>query len=291
MNGKKPLSILRDRYVSGGLGRDEFESAIFVHLRSNPRHYNLDGWERADFMDFLGGFYLRLRRAIDTYRETGADFDAYMHSIVRWASIEFKASRAERAVMEKACWRDRAIDSAEEREAEYEPDPKHFSVPSVPKKTEDLVNGIASKKQILMLALKCCLYVSDDFLARIAAALEMDRDRLQEEFRIMRERAARRMERLRTLEERLGAQYYRCLAFEARCKAAPPDGARKEVLEKAWKLNRARLESMRRRYSRMMREATNKEVAETLGIPKGTVDSSLHSLKKRASCRPPGEAL
>ena len=48
---------------------------------------------------------------------------------------------------------------------------------------------------------------------------------------------------------------------------------------------------MRRRHAHMMREATNKEVADALGVPKGTVDSCLHSLKKRAYCRHPKEAL
>ncbi len=294
MNDTKPLSALRDRWISGVLGREEFESAVFVFIRSNPQRYNLEGWDRTDFMDFLGGFYLRLRRAIDSYRDKGADFDAYVHSVMRWASIEFKATKAERAVMENACWRDRAIDSAEEREAAYAPDQADPADPMGPQDAgypRELKEGIANRKQVLMLALKCCLYVSDDFASKIAAALEMDAGCLLDEFRTLREKTASRMEKLRALEERLGAQYYRCLAFEARCRAAPADSARKEFLEQAWKRGKTRLDSMRRRHAHMMREATNKEVADALGVPKGTVDSCLHSLKKRAYCRPRREAL
>jgi FixJ family two-component response regulator len=48
-------------------------------------------------------------------------------------------------------------------------------------------------------------------------------------------------------------------------------------LEKA----RLRLEKMRKRLSKIRTDATNKQVAEVIGIKKGTVDASLYKLKAK----------
>ncbi len=48
-------------------------------------------------------------------------------------------------------------------------------------------------------------------------------------------------------------------------------------LEKA----RQRLERMRERVKRIRTDATHKQIAEVIGITKGTVDASLYRLKER----------
>jgi IS30 family transposase len=42
-----------------------------------------------------------------------------------------------------------------------------------------------------------------------------------------------------------------------------------------------RLESMRKRLAALKAEASNRQVAALLGVPKGTIDSNLYAIKTR----------
>ncbi len=271
MKGDKPLTALLERHAKGMLDRGALEGAIFTHIRDNPHRFRIGTWNEEDRLDYLCWLYPRLRRAIDAYHDTGADFDAYLASLVRWSSIEYRAVEADRRALEHACWVDRATNEAAEDEPEYleeEPTPPLVKNP----------------RQVLMLALKCCLYVSDDFSVRLAKAIGMDVATLRSYFDELRRRMASRAERVRELETNAASQYYRCVAFEARLRAAPEGSAHRAEIEQRLTRGRIRLASMRARLSRASKDATNKEIAEVLGVPKGTVDSCLHAVKSKAAC-------
>jgi hypothetical protein len=83
----------------------------------------------------------------------------------------------------------------------------------------------------------------------------------------------------RYLKNRISTQYYRCICFESRMKAASEGSSHYEKMKKYLEKGRAKLYSMRKRLSKMRLNASNKELADLLGVPKGTIDSSLHALK------------
>jgi DNA-directed RNA polymerase specialized sigma24 family protein len=270
MSGDRPLTALFERYAQGALDRVALEGAIFTHIRDNPQRFRLGSWNEEDRLDYLCWLYPRMCRAIDAYRETGANFDAYLASLVRWTSIEYRSTEADRRALERACWEDRAKNAAAEEEPEYLAELQQFAV-------------VKNPRQVLMLALKCCYYVSDDFTARLARAIALDIEVVRGYFDELRQRMAAREERIRILETRAASQYYRCVAFEARLRAAPEGSAHQEEIKFRLERGRKRLDSMRARLARASKDATNREIAEVLGIPKGTVDSCLHAIKAKAA--------
>ncbi len=269
MKKDKPLSALLERYAEGLLDRPALEGAIFTHIRDNPHRFRLASWNAEDRLDYLCWLYPRLHRAIDAYREKGADFDSYLASLIRWSSVEYRSTEADRRALEHACWLDRATNAAAEDEPDYEI-------------AEPGREAVRNPRQVLMLALKCCFYVSDDFVLRLAAAIGMDPVQIRSYFQELRARMTAREERIRDLETRAASQYYRCVAFEARLRAAPEGSAHQAEMELRLARGRKRLDSMRARLARASKDATNKEIAEVLGIPKGTVDSCLHAIKLKA---------
>jgi hypothetical protein len=92
-----------------------------------------------------------------------------------------------------------------------------------------------------------------------------------------------RDEVIKELQERVYSQYYRCIAFEKRMYAAPVGSARHEKLKIRLEKARKRLETMRKRFKRLRTEPTNQQVAQVLGIPKGTVDSNVFAIKAKAN--------
>jgi hypothetical protein len=116
---------------------------------------------------------------------------------------------------------------------------------------------------------------------RIAPAVAMKPDELRDKINGLRVRIAERMQRRKDLEELAAAQYYRCVVLEAKAATVPTSGIRKEKYEKSIAFARRRLDNLRAKASRVSIEATNKEVAAALNIPKGTVDASLFFLKRK----------
>lgn len=271
MDNQNPLSDLLARFRQGALSRPELESAIFVHVRENAHRFKLKSMPRDDLEDFIGSAFPRISRAVDSYRETGASFDAYVASILRWKSVAFRAAAADRAVLERACWRDRAMEASEaaqEYDATGGPDPLRIA---------------ARPRHVMILALKSCLYVSDDFARRIERELGLDAEGLRDRLRELRRAMADQERRLAGLRERASVLYYRRVSLRARAEAAPEGSTRKSELEAQAASAEARLASIRRKLAAASKTASNRLVARSLGIPKGTVDSCLHAIKKRAS--------
>lgn len=283
MNEDQPLQELYDNYSQGIVDRATFESALFTFVRDEPWRFKLSSWGDDERADFIGDSYPVIRKAIDSYKDTGSCFDAYFYSVIRWSAIGHRYRSIESRAMEQAYWKTYSAESTCDPESGYEAEDAGRS---------GTINKTAARKrrQVLALTLKCCLLVSDDFCGRIAPSLSMEPQELREAINGLRTKIAGRMERRRMLEEQAAAQYYRCVVLEAKAAAAVEGGARREKIERSAVFARRRLENLRSAASRISIEATNKEVAAALGVPKGTVDASLFFLKRRCppSSRPSG---
>jgi hypothetical protein len=210
-----------------------------------------------------------LSRAIDKYRETGASFEAYIAAMVRWSAREYRSRLADHHVTEYAAWTLRSSElMVHNSEPEYLP-------------PESSRQTVFTPRQILFLLLKSYYYISDDFLDRIAPRVGMEKEKLASLINRLRELRTDREEEIRRLQERTHCQFYRCITFEKRLNAAPENSAHYAKMKSRLERARIRLTAMRKRLAGIRTDATNRQIAEVLGIPKGTVDSNLHTLKNR----------
>jgi hypothetical protein len=274
MHDDQPLNSLYEQYKRGALTRAELECALFTFIRDQPWRYKLSGWDDDERDDFISDLYPVLGKAIDAYRETGSCFDAYLYSVIRWTAVGQRFRDSQNAAMERAYWREKSAEVTCDRDEEYSADDTGAERLSQ--------SGVAKRpRQILVLTLKCCLLVSDDLCARVAAAVHIEPEELRKQINGLRVRIAERMQRRKELEEQAAAQYYRCLVLEAKASAVPEQCGRREKYEKSAACARKKLGQLRARAARFSVEATNREVAEALHVPKGTVDASLFFLKRK----------
>jgi DNA-directed RNA polymerase specialized sigma24 family protein len=299
------LSELRSDYVGGRIERKTLEGLIFQYLLNSFDRYNLFRGEREKWGDFVGWLYPRLSRAIDYYKENGASFDTYISTIVQWSSKEYKIREAEHRTTEYACWLARAEEMqtcclepeyvpevlpgdmlGEKAEPVYPEYEKTFGeYTSSEKSTERIKACIAQTKitprQILLLVLKSYYFITDDFLCRIAEITGIKKNELRDMIDKLHAMREKREATIRELQDRIHSQYYRCLAFQKRLAAACAGTAKYAKLtnyvNKAWK----RFFAMRKRLSGIRVDATNKQIALLLNIPKGTVDSALHNAREK----------
>jgi len=280
MKEDRPLHEMFERYAAGGIDRPRLEGEIFTFISSHPWRYKLASWNVEEREDFTADLYPIIRKTIDAYRNTGACFDAYVYSAVRWEALAFRCRKSETAAMERAYWRTMRAETTYDDESPYEAEE---SDPAREGRGEPIPR---KKRQILALSLKCCLFVSSDFCRRIAPAVGMEAAELETKMGQLREKIAARTLRRRDLEERAAAQYYRSVVMEAKAGSAAVDGARRLKYEKSAALARKRHEKLRSKAASVSLEPTNREVADSLGVPKGTVDASLFFLKRRSAPLP-----
>jgi hypothetical protein len=266
------LSELYHQYEENKLEKKEFEGLLFQSLVDNFERYHLFESNRDQWIDFLSWLYPRLSRAIDVYKDAGASFDTYITSIIHWSAKEYRSREADHYVTEFACWKAKAEESLV---CSAEPEYLDTKPPSLPLK------DIATPRQIIMLLLKSYYFVSDDFLNRIAAGIGVKKEHIRRMVDELRRRRTTKEEEIRELQERTQCQYYRCLSFQHRLASAFPGTAYYEKIKSRLERARKRFFAMRKRLEGIRVDATNRQIAEVMGIPKGTVDSNLHMVRTR----------
>ena len=274
------LSEMYSEYTLGRMSRKNLEGSIFEYLMDNFERYNWFRGDREKWTDFVSWLYPRLSRAIDYYKETGASFDAYISAIVQWSCKEYRTREAEHYTTEFVCWKARAEEMmAYSNEAEYadDPDPE-------PEILSPLID--IKPRHILILLLKSYFYVTDDFLNRVVAATGMKKEQLCKMIDKLHQLRVKREERIHQLQERIHSQYYRCLAFEKRLSCTYEGTAKHEKLKSCLERAHQRYGAIRRRLGGIRKDATNQQVADILNIPRGTVDSALHSIRVKLKASP-----
>ncbi|GHU25603.1 hypothetical protein FACS1894172_01280 [Spirochaetia bacterium] len=263
------LNELMERYVQGAMDKKELEEAIYRFLLNNPSRFWLDNNEEKR-LDYLCWFYPRLSRIIDAYQNSGASFDAYLFASIRWSRREYFMKEVAHSRTEAVYWNSRAVESwVYNRDEEYLP-------------VEPSTKPISNPRQVLILMLKSYTTISDDFISRIAPRLNMKKEEIQNLVDTLRRKRLAREDALRMLKERLQTQYYRCLKYEVQLRELPEDSINYNVIQLKLEHAKIQLTRLREKCARRKTLASNRQVAEVLGIPKGTVDSAMHAVKHRS---------
>ena len=279
MECQKPLSDLYQLYKKGKLSRKEFEGRIFEYLLDNfegncrfTRYHGFNGSQER-WNEFLSWLYPRVARAIDLYRDMGSSFDAYVTSLIYSASKEYRCREAEHRVTEYVCWQARAEEMAAcESGNEYLEEQQEISIPE----------GI-KPRQVLLLLLKSYYFVSDEFVKRVAPAIGMKSEEIQTMVDEVKKLRSQKDTEILDMRERLYCQHYRCLTYQKRMENAQPGTVYYERMKGRFERAKRRFTTMRKRLGGMRLDASNRMIAEVVGIPKGTVDSGLFAVTKHFS--------
>jgi len=272
------LNKLYEDYATGLLTKKEFEGSIFKTIRENAQFFGLVGWNRQECDDYISSLYLRIKKAIDAYEDIGSSFESYIGSMVRLTAREYRSRQMRGYCEETAAWIAHLPDLYIcENEAEYD---EHKT--AEPEDSALLTNP----RQLLILVLKCCHYISGDFLEKIAPKLNLSPRTLSEMVNHLKWQYDKRITDIIALREKLNGQFYRCILCEKKLQASLPNSALAQQLKVQLVNGRKKLEKTRERYARSRLDPTNAQIAKLLGITKGTVDSVLYKLRQQGASFP-----
>ena len=272
------LNELYSGYYTGELERTKFEGLIYNYLVRNREKTSIGHWKRDEYEDFISWFYPRLQTAIDSYQETGASFEAFLAKYLLISAKEYQVRNTTNSVIEYSTWSARVSEMYACEEAPV----------YIHNKTEDTITqliinkkGKKNTRRILALILKCYYYVSEDFAEKIAPMIGVNTSELTEMLSRIRKIREEKDDKIYLTKERIYCQFYRCIVYEKRLSLVQENTTVHNKLKFRLEKARQRLEKMRGRIKNIRTEATNKQIAEVIGITKGTVDASLHRLKAR----------
>jgi len=272
------LNELYSQYSTGKIKRAEFEGNIYRHFFYNQDKTCLSHWKRDEYEDYISWFYQRLKKAIDSYHDIGSSFEAFMSRFLLISSKEYRVRITTNNVTEYSTWSARVPELYAGEEQPYYLHEKNDNILS---KLINSQNSRKDTKRVLALILKCYCYISDDFIEKIAPKIEIDGKKLRDMIDRIRELRQKKDDEIYHMKERIYCQYYRCLVYEKRLTLLQENTTAYNKLKLRLEKARQRLEKMRKRITLIRTEATNRQVAEVIGVKKGTVDASLHSLKTK----------
>jgi DNA-directed RNA polymerase specialized sigma24 family protein len=276
------INDLYFQFINGAIGRTDFEGLIYQNLAGEQSKLVSGRWSQDEYDDFISWLYPRIHSAIDSYKEKGASFEAYLAKIIRLAAKEYRIRIITESVTEYATWTVRIPEQyANEETPFYLQDSNEKSRTKASPPAAISVNRIKNPRQLLILILKCYCYVSDDFIGRIAPKMGIDRDKLTEMISKIRAIRVERDTEIYLMRERIYSQFYRCIVYEKRLSYLPEDSSAAAEMKLRLDKARKRLEGMRNRLASIRTDATNNQVAKVMGISKGSVDSGLYTLKTK----------
>ena len=271
MNFDKPLDELYQLYLKNRLSKKEFEGRIFQFLLERPERFRLFNGDYDRWNEFLSWLYPRLARAIDNYKFKGSSFDAYITTLVFKTSKEYRSRETDHCMTEYVCWRARAEEMMLfENEPEYLEPPGEFSIPA------DI-----NPRQVLFLLLKSYFFVSSDYVKRIARAIGLEASEVQKMVDELKNRRSEKEAEILALRDRIHCQHYRCLTYQKRMTSAQNDSDYYVRMKDRYERAEKRYQTMKKRLGGMRLTASNRMIAEVLGVPRGTIDSSLSAIKNR----------
>ena len=266
-------------YSAGRLEKKKFEGIIFEVLHENK--FRLAGFCREDYDDFVSSLYPRISRAIDSYSAIGSSFGAYVNKIIRMSAKEYLRQQLRRRNLEIAAWTTQIPDTYAYETEDDEPQHSEVADPWTLYEQDDmgLPWNIRNSRQLLILILKCCRYVSNDFIERISPRLGVPPGVLSDMILRLKECREKREAQTDTLRELTNHYFCRCLFYERTLWLASEDPLAARRIKARLERYRIKLGKARERLARSYLDPSNAQIAEILGLTKGTVDAAMFRLK------------
>lgn len=286
------------RYQRTGTGRRE----LFDRVGAYAYRFPLWNGRQCD-EDDCGEFYLfcrpRLQEAVDRFQDQGRPFEAYLRSVLTWQLSSYYRTKDRREAAWRlagtpALWDAEAAATAagtprtpEQSTLEQEGAPEQrlpeqgASEQRTPVAAPDAPSGLddgATRRRVLFAVLKNCHRLPDTQVSAWAGLCE--RSDLPALIGRARQATAGSQRRWRRLRERSNRAFATARMIEGQL-LAEPDAERRQLLKRRLRRVRGTATNAQAEMRVVRLGPSNRQIAQLLGIPKGTVDTGLFWLKRR----------
>lgn len=256
--------------------RREVEQWVYYYPATRP------GFSQEDSADFLLYFRGKVPALVYKYRHSGRSFEHYLARTLRWQLRSFARVRRRRVRMHELTrapdiW-DGLIGVAESCDSASRV-AASATTRLAGARRAGAPQGSASRRMVI-LAMKAAVLVSDAQLRELARVTGYSEEWLRECRDELKHRVGRRDGRRTELRERRNNAFFQVRLAQDEL-AMTPEQHRRAAIHRELERQNRRLLNARRELARVPAVPSNGEISAVLGIPKGTIDSALHYMKRR----------
>jgi RNA polymerase sigma factor (sigma-70 family) len=269
--------VLEFQRTGAGLGELVREIAPVIY-QFPRRRLGLDEDACGDFFLF---FWPRLHRMLAKFQDQGRPFEAYLAAGMNWQIRNFARERrlADRKWNASLRLERQSRPGMERREGGEQEAPAAVPAPLLASLAA-AVRTPSDRRNFLFLLLKRPDLAGEGCMPALARLAGIEPGRFAAVAAELSRRRAPRMARLEGFAERRNRAFSEGRLLEGELRAEPEVERRRELEAQLSRANR-RMREAALRMSRVATAPTNREIAETLGVPKGTVDSGTFLFRKK----------
>ncbi len=293
---RNPYSELTHEVLSGrgkaGLRQDLIEKISKIVYSYPKKHLR---WDEDDVGDFFCTFYPKIEGIIDRFVYKGKPFEAYLASSIRWQLKTFAKKKALQHAEDQALrseskfWYICELHAGqrypypgsllvEEHSCDYSTELSQVLRIEPDGKIEDP----AWARRFMYLLFRNVTYIDDSMIEHAARLSGFEPGYILGCATELRERLEEKKNRHRILSEKRNALHIRVLQLTT-LMSAETDNGRIQEYQKQIRLAENRIKKINREQKSSPLLPTHKDIAEVLGVAKGSVDSGLYYLRKAFS--------
>jgi len=270
--------VLRNRNSKKGF--KELVRIISIHVYSVLRnHYKMDDDERGEF---FCTFYPKIPGLIIRYEYYGTPFDGYLNNSIRWSIKAYRSSKSRYRSIQKAYHTEPFfLVSPENDFTEFEKIPLRVSESArralrLEENGKPLSETI--KQRILYIYLIEANFIDErlkDGIIQITGYKKKWIDLCAEK---LKTRVQKRLDRIKIIRDRRNSAFFKFHLLQEKISFAEDENEKLELKVEISKL-REKIYKMNKTISKAPTRPTHKDIADILGIPRGSIDSGIHYLK------------
>ena len=281
------LNSLVAYYQNTGLGLAEIMKRLSLRIYNYP----LGKFQASedDCGEFYLFFYPRLLRTLKHFQDRGKPFEWYFNSVLRW-HYKVYCSRKRKDQIRWAVARDVLFWELPEPDSPF----SAFAMSSdrcqriIPLDRFEGSRESTCRKRILFLALKNARHLDDSAVSWISGLTGIEEEHLIAMVGRLRSNLYKRELRLHKLYRRQNKIFMKIFLFQRDLLWEVDPEIKSELALSLCEL-RTTLRSVQRKIRRVRLHPSNREIAELLQVPKGTIDTSLYWLRRQLSENKPLE--
>ena len=274
-------------YQNTGLGLGEIVKRLSLRIYNYPTGKHQASED--DCGDFYLFFYPRLLRTLSRFQDRGKPFEWYFNSVLHWHYKVYCSRKRQdqtrwAAARNVLFWELPEAGSAVSTDA-FCPDRRERIIP---------IDRFGSsreetcRRRILFLALKNARHLDDSAIGWISELTQIEEEQLVAMIERLRGNLYKRELRLHKLYGRQNRIFTKIILFQWDLLWEVDPEIKADLALSLCEL-RTKLRSLQRKIRRVRLHPSNREIADLLQIPKGTIDTSLYWLRRQLQENKPRE--
>ncbi len=278
MKNKDTLTKKVLTWQKSGVGYEDLVKEISAMVYSYPKRHFC--WTEDQCSDFYCYFYKRIEKIMNGFRYCGIPFRSYLYRSIKCQVHTFHRKTQKKQQQNALFFHESKILIEEHgdfmKSSKLRPSGHAVHLLQLDRR-KDMLNTGAGRR-VIMLALKSAPYLTDSHIEAVSKMTGCSEDWFFEKVSKLRRITERRNKRIKEFDLRINRAYMQIYQLHTEISS----GLAFETDEVENKLSsvKQRMDKALKGRESLRTVPTNREIADVLDVPKGSIDSGLYYIKK-----------